>query len=215
MSSEARVYLVDDDPEIREATQWLLQNSGFNMAVFPDRASFLEAFDPQRPGCLLLDIKLPASDGLELQKELLEKGVTIPVIFLTAHGDIPQSVMAIRRGAWEFLEKPYDPWRLIELVDQAVAYDLAHHRKRQLRESRSQRHARLTAREKEVARQVAAGRSSKGSSRILGLSHRTVDVHRRNLMVKLEVDSVAQLVQLLMDIGEDIPDLELETPDDQ
>ena len=211
--SEATVFVVDDDPHVRDSTRWLLESSGFHVRVFPDAASFQTAFDPERPGCIVLDIRMPDRNGLGLQEDLMAGGVEIPVIFITAHGDVPQSVQAMRRGAWDFLEKPYDPRQLVATVEAAVRHDLKRHRSSRKQVAYSGRFARLTPREREVALEVAGGRSSKEVARRLGLSPRTVDVHRYRLMEKMQARSVAHLVKMLVQLGEEIPEPEEPDPD--
>lgn len=205
---EGIVYLVDDDPEVLQATHWLLDSNGFPVVTASDGESFKETLEPDRPGCVILDIRMPGKDGLTAHEDLRDQGWQIPVIFLTGHGDIPQAVRALQNGAHHFLEKPYEPTALIETVQQALEEDRNRHREERRLAGYRQRLARLTPREREVARYVAAGYSSKEAARALDSSPRTVEVHRRSVLDKLEVTTTVEVVHVLNSLDESLPERE-------
>lgn len=204
--TEGIVYLVDDDPEVLQSTRWLLESSGFYVVTATDGEGFEEALEPDRPGCVILDIRMPGRDGLTTHEELRDQGWQIPVIFLTGHGDIPQAVRALQSGAHHFLEKPYEPTTLIETVQQALDEDRSRHREERRLAGYRQRLERLTPREREVARYIAAGFSSKEAARELDSSPRTVEVHRRSVLDKLEVTTTVEVVHVLKSLDESLPE---------
>ena len=192
------VYVVDDDASTRELLAWLMRRNKLAVEVFADAQSFLAAYRPGQPGCLVLDLNMPGMSGLDLQQTLKEQGVLMPVIFLSGRADIPKAVQAVREGAIDFLEKPFDYRRVIELVRQGLERDrlarAAGERRRQVRE----RLAQLTQREREVLDLVVAGRMNREIGEALDISVKTVEAHRAKLMEKLEVASVAELVQAVV-----------------
>ena len=198
------IHVVDDDPHVLDSTHWLLENSGFRVDTHSHPESFLAVYQLERTGCIILDIRMPGMTGLDLQDELVRVGAEIPIIFITAHGDIPQTVQAMKLGAWDFIEKPYDPRRLLESVEGALERVEARREIRHRRATYTSRFSKLSPRELEVAREVAGGRSSKEVARRLNLSPRTVETHRYRLMEKVGAHSVAHLVLMLMEIGEEV-----------
>jgi FixJ family two-component response regulator len=190
------VFVVDDDAAIRDAVVQLLEITGLQAESHADGAAFLAAYTEDRPGCLLLDITMPGMTGLEVQAELKARGRGIPIIFLTGHGDIPMAVRAVQTGAADFLEKPVNGATLIERVKRALNLD----KERRLTQGRTRdilrRHARLSKREKEVMRLAASGLTSKEIARELGISPRTVEVHRIHVMHKMGAANVAELVMM-------------------
>jgi FixJ family two-component response regulator len=189
--AEPTVFLVDDDASTRELIAWLMKRNGIAAQVFGDARAFLEAYRPTQPGCLVLDLNLPGMNGLELQSYLNEQGVVLPVIFLSGRADVPKAVRAVKEGAIDFLEKPFDYKQLLELVRNCFERDAA-------RRKRAERLAQLTQREREVLDRVVGGKLNREIAEELAISVKTVEAHRAHLMEKLEVDSVAELVQAVL-----------------
>ncbi|MEN9428831.1 MAG: hypothetical protein RLZZ220_3180 [Pseudomonadota bacterium] len=196
MTDNLTVFIVDDDPSVRDALGLLLGVHDYRLAVFADADSFLRALKPHWHGCLLLDIRMPGMDGLSLQKKLLELGCDLPVVIMTGHGDVDSAREAFRAMAVDFLEKPLDGARLLAAIAEAFE------RQRQAADaaaSRSQIQRRLdglTPREREVMARVVAGRHNREIAAELAISPRTVEVHKARMMDKLGVASVAELVRL-------------------
>lgn len=193
------VYIVDDDTGVRTSIRVLLKSVGLASTPLPSAQKFLESFDPAQPGCLILDIRMPGMSGMELQQELNLRGAIVPVIFITGHGDVPMAVEAMRHGAFDFLQKPFRDQDLIDRVQRAIALD---------RDNRStlQEHSRiqarlesLTPREREVLDLMTQGKPNKVMAADLGLSQRTVEIHRAHVMEKMGASSVAQLVRMVLD----------------
>jgi FixJ family two-component response regulator len=193
------VHVVDDDDAVRGSLNLLLKSAGLVAATHASAEAFLAAYDPERPGCLVLDVRMPGIDGLELQQELNRRGMIIPVIFITGHGDVPMAVEAMQHGAVDFLQKPFRDQDLIERVREALARDGA--RRAQLAASRviAARLASLTRREQQVLRLLVRGYSNKRMAGELGVSQRTIEIHRARVMQKMQARSVAQLVRLSLD----------------
>lgn len=196
MIERGTVFIVDDDDSVRRSFERILVQAGFEVATFSSGSELLA--EPRRfdPGCLLLDVQMPGMDGLALQEALREGGCVKPIVFLTGHGTVPLSVSAMKGGATDFLEKPIEPERLIEVVEEALARDGSE--RAQLREQAlfQERLATLTPREREVYDAVIAGRLNKQIALQLGITLRTVKFHRGRMMQKLEVDTLADLVRL-------------------
>ena len=202
MTDNLTVFIVDDDPSVRDALGLLLGVHDYRLAVFADADSFLRALKPHWHGCLLLDIRMPGMDGLSLQKKLLELGCDLPVVIMTGHGDVDSAREAFRAMAVDFLEKPLDGARLLAAIAEAFE------RQRQAADaaaSRSQIQRRLdglTPREREVMARVVAGRHNREIAAELAISPRTVEVHKARMMDKLGVSNVADLVRLSMESGD-------------
>ncbi|MDC8760255.1 response regulator transcription factor [Janthinobacterium fluminis] len=200
--SDAILFVVDDDAAMRRSLAYLFDSAGWRVAVFESARAFLDGYDGHAPGCLLLDVRMPLMSGLELQPALKERGITLPVIFLSAHGDLGMAVQAMKNGACDFLEKPCKDQVLLDAVTRAVA--------RSVRETAQDAQARaaqgalaaLTAREREVAQALASGKPNKVIARELDISEKTVQVHRHNTMAKLGVHSAAEVARLLMAGGQ-------------
>ncbi|WP_300444020.1 response regulator [Zoogloea sp.] len=196
MTDNLTVFIVDDDPAVRDALGLLLGIHDYRLAVFADADSFLKAFKPHWHGCLLLDIRMPGMDGLTLQKRLLELGSDLPVVIMTGHGDVDSAREAFRALAVDFLEKPLDESRLLAAISEAFA------RQRKIADAALNRDQvqrlldGLTQREKEVMERVVAGRHNREIAAELAISPRTVEVHKARMMDKLGVGSVAELVRL-------------------
>ena len=195
---EVTVYVVDDDPSVLDAVQLLLRSVGLPARGFSSAGEFLDAVDPDAPGCLVLDLRMPGMSGRELQKRLLEIGAPLPVIFVTAHGDVPTAVDAVKEGALDFIQKPFPEEKLLEKVNEALELDALRRREaKERREVESRVHT-LTPREREVMGLVAAGKLNKTIARELGISQRTVEIHRSRVMEKMKAGSVPDLVHMLL-----------------
>ena len=195
MSTEdAIVFIVDDDPSIREALMRLFGTVGLRAQAFKTPQEFLRTTRPDAPSCLVLDVRLPGLSGLDVQRELADTDPPIPIVFITAHGDIPMTVQALKAGAVEFLTKPFRDQQLLDAIQQAIDRDrIARHQRAELAQLR-QRYESLTPREREVMALVVTGLLNKQIAGKLGTSEATVKAHRAQLMQKMRADSVAQLV---------------------
>ncbi len=190
------VFIVEDDPSVRDALGLLLGLQGLTVALFADAESFLAARRPDWYGCLLIDIRMPGMDGLTLQKRLLESGCGLPVIVMTGHGDVDSARRAFRAQAVDFVEKPIDHDRLMRAIEEAFARQRSQRNNRDRNAESAGLLAALTPREAEVMEQVVAGRHNREIARELGISPRTVEVHKARLLAKLRVNSIADLVRL-------------------
>jgi two-component system response regulator TtrR len=197
-SPPATVYLVDDDDAFRDATRWLLEAEGLRVACYATADEFLSGYSPAAPGCLVLDIRMPGLNGLELQDELRRRDATIPIIFVTGHGEVPVAVDAIKKGAMDFIEKPFDGRRFLNLVEQALLYDAALRARRTSQNALANQVATLTLRERQVMDRVVAGKANKQIASDLDISVKTVETHRSRVMLKLDVKSVPDLVRIAM-----------------
>ncbi|HSN19440.1 MAG TPA: response regulator [Usitatibacter sp.] len=189
------VYVIDDDPSIRELIAWLMKRESIPVHAFADARAFLDAYVPGAPGCLVLDLYLPGMSGLDLQRYLTEHGIGMPVIFLSARADVPQAVKAVKEGAIDFLEKPFDYRSMVALVHDCLRRDAEARERRRRTGEAAARLASLTQREREVLERVVAGKPNRVIAEELLISIKTVEAHRAKIMEKLGVDSVAELVQ--------------------
>lgn len=196
MNSQLTVFIVDDDPAVRDALGLLLGVHDYRVALFADGESFINAFRPEWRGCVLLDIRMPGIDGLSLQKKLGEIGSQLPVIVMTGHGDVASAREAFRALALDFLEKPLDRERLLAAIGEAFARQRDTLQQVAEEQQNHQLLARLTPREAEIMDRVVAGRHNREIAVELGISPRTVEVHKARMMDKLGVGSVAELVRL-------------------
>jgi two-component system response regulator FixJ len=190
------VYLVDDEFSVRDSLALLIESTGQSVRSFESAEAFLNNYDPEQPGCLLLDVRMPSMSGLELQGELLKREIFIPIIFISGHAGIPDSAKAFRAGAVDFLEKPFDNEILLERIDEAIKKDIAS--REQFIEHREiqNRLDHLTLREQEVLSLIVRGLSNKEIAKILDISNRTVEAHRASIMEKMQVKSFAELMVL-------------------
>ncbi|MDD5295450.1 MAG: response regulator [Rhodocyclaceae bacterium] len=193
------LHVVDDDAALRRALIFLLESSGWQVAAYDSAEAFLEGRrEPTRPGCLVLDIRMPLMSGLELQRILNDRGVCLPVIFLTGHADVSMVVQAMKLGACDFIEKPFKDQTLLDAICQAVRRDLAQRDENDARRVLCERINKLSPRELDVARLVAEGLPNKIIGLRLDISERTVQVHRQHLMEKLDIHSAAELAQMML-----------------
>ena len=207
MDPEATVHVVDDDKAVRESLQRLMESVGVVVETYPSAQAFLDGYDRARPGCLVLDIRMPGMSGLELQEKLADEGIGLPVIIISAHGNVEKAVRAMKAGAVDFIKKPYKGQLLLERIRQALELDARMRRKEEERAEVGARIARLTPREREVMHLLAAGKRPKQIAFELGLSRKTVDVHRGHIMMKMQVDSLVELARMIQTHGvlENIP----------
>jgi FixJ family two-component response regulator len=188
------VYVVDDDEALRDSLRWLLESAGHRVATRASAESFLATYDPKQAGCLVLDVRMPGMSGLELQDELKRRGHTIPIIFITGHGDVPMAVNTVKKGALDFIEKPYNDQALLVLIGNALAIDAETRRD-------AARFETLTQREREVMERIVAGKRNQDIAAELSISIKTVEAHRAGVMWKMRVDSLPALVQLAQSAG--------------
>lgn len=192
------VYVVDDDASIRELIAWLMKANGIEALTFSSARAFLEVYRPGSPGCLVLDLYMPGMSGLDLQQYLNEHGIFMPVIFLSGRADVRNAVAAVKHGAIDFIEKPFDYKKIVQLIQECLQRDVAIRQARGRNDLAQVRLAKLTQREREVMDQVVNGKTNRVIAETLGISIKTVEAHRARLMEKLEVDSVAELVQVAL-----------------
>lgn len=202
-NNQALVCIVDDDEAIREALKLLLFASDLNSCVYDSADAFLADPSPQPFDCMLLDIRMPGTDGLELFRILHQRHVSYPIIFITGHGDIPLAVSAIKQGAFDFLTKPFREGELLEKIRAAVEHNRTNRRHLSELQQLQQRVDSCTPREREVMLLLAAGLPNKGIAESLGISPRTVEIHRAHLMQKMEADSLPALVRMLTMLDRD------------
>lgn len=213
MSDGSTVFIVDDDSAVRDSLTHLLEAAGYAVEAYPTAEAFLAAYEPRRPGCLVLDLQMPGMGGLGLQAVLAERKDTRPIIFLTAHATVPISVRALKNGAFDFLEKPAEGGSLLARIRRALQRDAEGRREVEHRDQARLRCATLTQREREILSLVAAGNSSKDIGHQLGISHRTVELHRMRIMQKtgahnvIELAAIAQAAgfSLKPPLGDDVP----------
>ena len=199
--AEPTVFVVDDDPSVRRSTERLVRSMGFNVQTFATAKEFTERARVESPSCLVLDVHLPGPSGLDLQRELVQAGVQIPIIFITGRGSIPMSVRAMKAGAVEFLTKPTRSRDLLAAIRAAIERDRASHQARRQLDALRERYARLTAREREVMMLVVAGRLNKEIASEVATTERTIKFHRAHIMEKMQADSVAELVRMAGQLG--------------
>jgi len=192
---EPVVHVIDDDDSIRELLTWLMKRNAIRAEAYPNAKSFLKAYRPGTPGCLILDLYMPGMSGLDLQQYLKEAGIEMPVIFLSGRADVPKAVAAVKSGAIDFIEKPFDYRKIVDLVRECLRRDAEARAGREAARGRAERLATLTQREREVLDRVIAGKVNRLIAEEMQISIKTVEAHRARIMEKLAVDSVAELVQ--------------------
>ena len=196
------VFVVDDDQAMRDSLRWLIESVGLAVECHDSAESFLESYYPGRAGCLLLDVRMPGMSGLELQEYLNKHEIDIPVVVITGHGDVPMSVRAMKQGAIDFIEKPFNDELLLEAIRRALSLDASRREKNALRAELVARLSTLTPREHEVMEMVTAGKSNKEIAAALGVSAKTVEAHRAKVMDKMQAGSLAELVRMAMLVQE-------------
>lgn len=194
------VMVVDDDSGVRNAMRALLKSVGLNATLYSSAQEFLGAYDPHQPGCLLLDIRMPGMSGMDLQQELNLRGAVVPVIFMSGHADIPMAVEAMQHGAFDFLQKPFRDQDLLDRIQRAIVRDGERRQALGERERIARRLESLTDREREVLELLTRGKQNKQIAQDLGVSPRTIEIHRARVMEKMEAESVAELVRMMLDL---------------
>jgi FixJ family two-component response regulator len=203
---EPVIYVVDDELAVRDSLTLLIESTGHAVRSFESAESFLNAYDPEQPGCLLLDVRMPLMSGHDLQDLLLNKGIHIPIIFISGHADIPDSAKAFRSGAVDFMEKPFNSEVLMARIDEALKKDVSFRCDLANKQRIQERIERLTAREKEVLGLIVSSHSNKSTAQILHISSRTVDVHRASIMEKMQAENVAELMSMVLFYKEPVSD---------
>ncbi len=193
----ACTHIIDDDEAIRDALEWLFKTRGVSCRTWSSGESFLDAWQPHWRGCIVLDIRMQGMSGLECFDTLLARGCQLPVNFITGHGDVPMAVSALKKGAFHFIEKPFNDHDLVDLVEKALATDRDRQQVAASRETIESRLATLTQREREVMELILEGKYNKVIADELSISMRTVEAHRSRIVDKMEVRSAVELAQLL------------------
>jgi len=195
------VYVVDDDENVGETTRMLLDSVGLSSRIFSSATDFIEGYVPDELSCLVLDIRMPGMSGLELQERLTDAGIELPIIFITGYGDVEIAVTALRNGAFDFIEKPCRDQRLLDSINAAIRESEDKQAEARKRRTLLRRWRTLTKREKQVAELVITGRPNKVLAYELGVSQRTVEIHRSRIMRKMAANSLADLVRMHLEIG--------------
>lgn len=199
---EPNVYVIDDDQAVRDSLGLLLKSIGHKARLFDSAQAFLDQYDPAMSGCIVLDIRMPGMSGMELQQRLKELRSTLPVIFVTGHGDVPMAVEAMHHGAFDFIQKPFRDQELLDRINHALSWDNEHRSGEDRRRAVQERLASLTPREREVMDCVVRGLANKVIAMDLDLSQRTVEIHRARVMEKMSARSLADLVRMSLLISE-------------
>jgi FixJ family two-component response regulator len=192
------VYVVDDDEAVRDSLQWLLEGKDYRVRCFDSAESFLSRYDAREVACLIVDIRMGGMTGLELQNRLIESGSPLPIVFITGHGDVPMAVDTMKKGAMDFIQKPFKEEQLVSLVERMLDQARDAFAEHQIAASRGALMARLTLREAQVLERIVAGRLNKQIADDLGISIKTVEAHRANIMEKLNANTVADLLKIAL-----------------
>lgn len=195
------VFVVDDDAAVRDSLRWLLESVGHAVETYASGAEFLDSVEPDRPGCLLLDVRMPGMSGLELQDALQKRGTQLPIIMITAHGDVPMAVRALRAGAFDFIQKPFNDQVLIDRIHDCLAQERQRLSEEANKAEVRERFATLTPREREVLEGIVAGKPNKVLADEMGISIKTVEIHRARVRDKLKADSIPELVAMSLESG--------------
>ncbi len=201
MQADPIVFVVDDDPSVCQSLTWLIESVGIKVETFPSAAEFLKRHPHDGPACLLLDVRMPGLSGFDLQNQLATAGRVIPIIFITGHGSVSMSVRAMKAGAVDFIEKPFEDQTLLDTLNQSLEKDRQAKREQAEKREIKQRLGSLTAREREVFKRVVAGSLNKQIAFELGTTERTIKAHRARVMQKLQMRSLADLVRLAVKAG--------------
>ncbi|AMR77600.1 response regulator transcription factor [Cupriavidus taiwanensis] len=192
------VFIVDDDEAMRDSLTWLLEGNGYQVRSFTSAEQFLAAYDASQVSCLILDVRMPGMSGPELQERMLAEQIDIPIVFITGHGDVPMAVSTMKRGAIDFIEKPFDESELRALVERMLQKARTDHSTAREQRAAKDLLGKLTTREQQVLERIVAGRLNKQIADDLGISIKTVEAHRANIMEKLNVNTVADLLRLAL-----------------
>jgi FixJ family two-component response regulator len=197
-STPSTVFIVDDDEAVRDSLRWLLEANGYRVRPYSSAETFLDEYDPGQIGVLIADVRMPGMSGLELQEQLIARKAPLPIVFITGHGDVPMAVSTIKKGAVDFLEKPFNEADLRDTVARMLEQAVQRINQYQAQRDHEAMLARLTAREQQVLGRIVAGRLNKQIADDLGISIKTVEAHRANIMEKLEVTTVADLMKVAL-----------------
>ena len=196
--NEPTVFIVDDDQAVARSLRWLIESVQLKVETFASAQAFLDGYATTKPGGLVLDVRMPGMSGIELQERLTVQRIRVPIIFITGHGDVQMAVRAVQAGAFDFIEKPFNDQDLLDRIQRAISFDSEQRARDSLRARLSALLASLTPREREVLNLVVEGMSNKAVANTLGLSAKTVEVHRAKVMEKMHARSVADLVKMAM-----------------
>jgi RNA polymerase sigma factor (sigma-70 family) len=196
--SEPTVFIVDDDLAVARSLRWLIESVQLKVETFASAQAFLDGYDAAKPGCLVLDVRMPGMSGIELQERLTAQRIRVPIIFITGHGDVQMAVRAVQAGAFDFIEKPFNDQDLLDRMQRAISFDAERRGRDTQRAQLCALFASLTPREREVMDLVVEGMSNKAVANTLGLSAKTVEVHRAKVMEKMNARSVSDLVRMSM-----------------
>lgn len=196
-ATDAIIHVVDDDNAMCESLRWLIESVGFNVKLYSGAKEFLENYRDEAHGCLLLDVRMPEMSGLELQEQLNKQNINIPIIFITGHGDVPMAVRAMKAGALEFLNKPFNDQELLDCINRAIEFDSQRRRSCGERQAILDRLDLLTTRERQVLKELVTGKLNKVIAADLELSIKTIELHRSNIMRKLQSRSLAQIISMI------------------
>lgn len=198
---EQTVFVIDDDADVRDSLKWLLESVGLRVQTFENALAFFESFDKSQSGCIVMDVRMPGLSGINAQKKLAEHDIELPVIMISAHGNVDMAVTALTQGALTFIEKPFDDQVLIDHVHDALEKDRARVARETSRARIRERYDSLTRRERQVMELIVKGYSNQEAADELGINRKTVEGHRANLISKMQVDSLAELVQIAIALG--------------
>ena len=201
--AEPTIYVVDDDEAVRDSLRWLIASVDLDVETHGSAKEFLEAFEPGRPGCLLVDVRMPGMSGLELQKHLAERAADLPVVIITGHGDVQMAVNAMKDGAFDFIEKPFNDQPLLNLVQRAVEYSYENAREHARRNQIKGGLEKLTFRERQILDMIVAGESNRNIAVELRITPKTVEAHRAKVMAKMQATSLADLIKRVVSLDLD------------
>ena len=202
-ASEQIIHVVDDDEALRDSMTWMLEGNNYQVATYESAEAFLRVISPAMAGCVVLDVRMPGMNGLELFEELGRRRCTLPVVFITGHGDVPMAVSALKKGAVDFIEKPFSEADTLRLIEQCLTLERDNRDKRLQEADTVRRLDHLTQREREVLELIIIGKLNKQIADVLGISIKTVEVHRARVMEKMGVNSLAELVQHVVTVDAD------------
>jgi len=205
MTHHQTVFVIDDDPALRDSLRWLIESLQYPVETFESAQEFLDSYECGKPGCLLLDVRLPGMSGLQLQKKLNEMQADLPVIIITGHGDVPMAVRALQAGAMHFLEKPFRDQELLDSVQEALELDQRNRGQQALKQSILDHIEKLTPREYEIMKDIVRGQTNRAIGEKHGISVKTVEVHRTRVMSKMQAESLPDLVRMVLAVEPDEP----------